>query len=116
MRALGARGPSPILGAPTQCLTDACYASAAPEERWGRRSEFDSRRPDIICEKRFGAFCVGAPRIGREGVGKREFLVEEGSERSESRKTVGFREVKCPGTGSKIFHLIRLLLQFDLVC
>jgi len=59
-------------------LTDACYASAAPEERWGRRSEFDSRRPDIICEKRFGAFCVGAPRIGREGVGKREFPVEEG--------------------------------------
>lgn len=46
MPALGAGGPSSILGAPTKYLTETCYVSAAPKERRGRRAEFDSRRPD----------------------------------------------------------------------
>jgi len=37
---------------------------------------------------------VGSPAgFEREGVGKREFPVEEGRERSERRKTAGFRVV-----------------------
>jgi len=42
----------------------------------------------------FSLLMRGVAGIEREGVGKREFSVEEGSERSERWKTVGFQSVR----------------------